>query len=156
VHSLTLGRRNSGERFWRKTEGWREWLGLADVVQMNAAEAALLGGFTPHDRGKLQNFALFLLNLGPQGVVLTMGEDGVMAANWSGKEKEVWHQAADTPERGGEPTGCGDVFLATMGWGYIGKWSFQESVRMANKVAGIMSRFQEMSGLEKIAECKML
>jgi sugar/nucleoside kinase (ribokinase family) len=44
VHSLALGRRASGERFYRPRKDWPAWLDAADVVQCNLAEAATICG----------------------------------------------------------------------------------------------------------------
>jgi len=152
VHSLTLGRRESGERFWKKPEDWREWLRLVDVVQMNEAEAALLGDFSVGDREALQGFALSLLDLGPRSVALTLGSEGVLSASRSENEINVWCQAAERPERAVDPTGCGDVFLAVLGWGEVNGWGFAQSVGIASQVAGLKSRFRGMDGFKKIEE----
>lgn len=150
VHSLTLGRRETGERFWQKPEGWRQWLRLVDVVQMNEAEAALLGDFRVGDREALQAFALSLLDLGPRSVALTLGGEGVLAACRSKGETNVWWQTAELPERAVDPTGCGDAFLAVLGWGEVNNWGFAQSVGIASQVAGIKSRFRGMDGFKEI------
>jgi sugar/nucleoside kinase (ribokinase family) len=152
VHSLTLGRRESGERFWKKPEDWREWLRLVDVVQMNEAEAALLGDFRVGDSRALETFALSLLDLGPRSVALTMGREGVLAASRSEEETKVWRQAAELPERAVDPTGCGDVFLAALGWGEVNGWGFAQTVEIASQVAGLKSRFRGMDGFKEIEE----
>ncbi len=49
VHSLALGMKADGERFYRGREDWEAWLAFADVVQCNLAEAGTICGLTDAD-----------------------------------------------------------------------------------------------------------
>ena len=152
VHSLTLGRRQSGERFWEKPAGWERWLAQADVVQMNEEEAFLLGNLSTRKSGALREFALGVLDLGPRWVVVTRGVKGALGAYRQDRVQHLCEQSAWSPEEACEPTGCGDVFLAGLGAGlYKGK-ELPEAMSIATRVAGLNSRLQGVEALKQLEE----
>lgn len=139
VHSLTLGRDAAGRRFWRRPEDWREWVALADVVQMNASEAALLGGLGPAPEERLVEFARSLVQMGPDWAVITRGPLGVVAVSRD-RDSPAIVAAADEPERAVDTTGCGDIFLAALALGRVFGMPLDEAVRAAVHAAGLGSR----------------
>ena len=116
VHSLTLGRHDDGTRFPRPPADAHRWLVPADVVQMNAEEARILGA-PDAGTGALLDWATSLLDCGPSLVVVTRGAAGAIAASREA-DGSVLHldQAAHPvdPAPGLDPTGCGDVFLGAL------------------------------------------
>ena len=131
IHSLTLGFAADGRRFLRKPEGWERWVASADWVQMNEAEARLLS-----DGGDVEEFATALLELGPRGVLVTLGAAGCFGC---------WRQAGDTHRvavaaarqpRPAFPTGCGDVFGASFAYAQLEGASPEAAMRFANAAAG--------------------
>ena len=158
VHSLTLGRRSGGERYWRKPNNWEAWIAQADVVQMNDAEAALLGdleapgGPAAVSRGLLRGFARKLLALGPHGAVITLGTEGAFGALRRGGGEVLWERAAESPELAVDPTGCGDVFLAGLGAGIFSGRDLPDSVDLATRAAGLSSRLRGVEALGRLAE----
>jgi len=150
VHSLTLGRTRSGARFWKQPENWQTWLAQADIVQMNEAEAVLLGELSEPGDALLQEFALRLLELGPQGVVVTRGEKGALGA-FREAGGRVCQQPAEQPDLADDPTGCGDVFLAAMGMGIFTGRSLPGAMEMACRAASLTSRFQGVGNLCRLA-----
>ncbi len=131
VHSLTLGFAANGRRVLVKPEGWEHWVAAADWVQMNEAEAKLLG-----DGRALPAFAEDLLALGPRGVLITLGNRGCLAC-WqsSGRTTTVHVPVARRPEPS-FPTGCGDVFGAGFAFAMLEGATPEEAVRFANAAAG--------------------
>ena len=155
VHSLTLGRRESGERFWQKPAGWERWLAQADVVQMNEEEAALLGNLSTREPSVLREFALGVLDLGPQWVVVTRGADGALGAYRQDSGRRLCEQPALTPEKAFETTGCGDVFLAALGAGLFNGKGLPEAMHIATRTAGLNSRLQGVEALKQLSELQL-
>lgn len=120
LHSLFLGPPTAGPREPRALPDWQSWLACFDLVQMNEAELALLG-FEPSAIGEM-------LELGPSVVLVTRGSAGaVYAARSSGAVHTVGaaapggaaaHRTGSVPPPdgalAGDPTGCGDVWGATL------------------------------------------
>ena len=155
VHSLTLGRKPSGERFWKRPVNWSTWVAQADVVQMNEAEAELLGGFAPSGEKRLRRFGLRLLGLGPRGVVLTRGEKGALGVYREECGDRTCKEPADQPELACEPTGCGDVFLAALGLGIVCGQSLPRAIQGAVRAAGLKSRFKGVENLSRMADLNL-
>ena len=155
VHSLTLGRAATGERFWKRPENWEAWVAQADVVQMNEAEAVLLGDLAESSRELLRGFALRVLELGPRGVVLMRGAEGALGAFREGPGEQMCEQAAELPQQACDPTGCGDVFLAGLGAGVLSGKNLRESMDLATRAAGLNSRLRGVETLSRLAELKL-
>lgn len=154
VHSLTLGRRGSGERYWCRPPHWRQWLELADVVQMNADEAAVLGALPrPARAAELAVLARQLLALGPGLAAITRGPQSVIAAarRRSGEVEDLvmapTPRAAPADGSAGDPTGCGDVFLAGLGVATALGLGPRESLQLANRAA---ARNCDLTGLDQL------
>ena len=148
VHSLTLGRRPSGERYWHRPENWPSWVAQADVVQMNEEEAALLGNLGSPGVEELSEFGRLLLRLGPRAVAITRGARGALG---------IWREEGDTaytvrvpaqhPDLAVDATGCGDVFLAGLGVATLDGHSFDGAMQLATTAASLCSRH---SGLRQL------
>lgn len=151
VHSLTLGRKPSGERFWQRPTRWQEWLAQADVVQMNEAEAVLLSGMTEVSDGSLRSFARGLLGGRTTAVALTLGDRGVLGACRGTREPQEFYFPAEHPEWAVDPTGCGDVFLAALGVAMLLGFPFPQALQKACRAAGVKSRFQGVAGLDALS-----
>ena len=152
IHSLVLGRADSGERFWRRPDNWQDWISLADVVQMNEDEAAVLGDLDGSEADELSEFALSTLRLGPKGAVVTRGQKGGVAA-WRDAEAgstEVFEFSAPDPHLAVDSTGCGDVFLAAMGLATLGGERFPQAVAIAARAAAANSRLRGIEQLEAL------
>lgn len=112
LHSLLLGVADDGTRVPRALSEWRRWCGCFDAVQVNEAE------FERLDRS-LDTVARAgaVLAAGPRLLVITRGGRGVTCV--TRPEHGVAGRAVSrdvtlpTPRRG-DPTGCGDVWGATM------------------------------------------
>ncbi|NKB70870.1 MAG: hypothetical protein GKR89_27685 [Candidatus Latescibacteria bacterium] len=146
VHSLTLGRHANGRRYWRCPDDWRGWVELADTVQMNQAEATLLS----QGQG-LRPFAGRVLDLGPQVVVLTLGEEGVLGAWRTPAGASYYQQAANSVDQMVDPTGCGDVFLAGLGVGWALGLEVEQTLLLANRAAGYNCQLQGVGQLQALA-----
>ncbi len=116
LHSLFLGREPDGTRVPQPLPGAPAWFGCFDVVQVNEEEMKQLGD------DPLQ-VAAGALAQGCQTLVVTLGAKGaayfdraVHAETGSrvGPTRTALVAAEPPPGREGDPTGCGDVFGATV------------------------------------------
>ncbi|MFP6643050.1 MAG: PfkB family carbohydrate kinase [Candidatus Latescibacterota bacterium] len=138
VHSLTLGRRADGTRFPRPPADIHRWLAPADVVQMNAEEARILGAPGGDGTAGLLDWATSLLDRGPSAVIITRGAAGAIAAARE-PDGSVLHldQAAYPvdPVQELDPTGCGDVFLAALTTARIRGADLHTTLEQASRAA---------------------
>ena len=153
LHSLTLGRRTGGERYWRRPPDWERWVEPANAVQMNEAEAAILMGRQPGvGTARLTRWVRDLVGLGPDLAVVTRGPRSALAAARCGGGAtrdlvEVPGPAALSSGGGGDPTGCGDVFLAGLGVAAAAGCGPRQGLRLASRAA---SANYGLSGLEQL------
>jgi len=132
VHSLALGATEGGERFYRGRDDWSAWLGSADVVQCNQAEAATILELRHEVAAQDEVVAGVARHIGvgaaadsgaagpagaPRVWLLTLGAGGAVVFQRG--------EHADAPLRVGaprvhsiDPTGAGDAF----GAGYVCAW----------------------------------
>lgn len=145
VHSLTLGFGEGGRRFLLKPPHWERWVACADWVQMNETEAELLGAGR-----SLESFAADVLALGPQGIVVTLGERGCHGA-WreAGKVRHVQVPAGRRPQRA-FPTGCGDVFGAAFAYAMLEGAAPESAIYFANAAAGAKACHEPYVALEAL------
>lgn len=97
-----------------KAEKIRPILGKLHTLKPNRIEAELLSGVTISDEAGLHRAADALLETGLRRVFISLGGDGVFAADHSGR--------AHLPVLPGtmvNTTGCGDAFMAAICWAYL-------------------------------------
>jgi len=156
VHSLTLGRRPSGERYWRRPGNWQDWVAQTDVVQMNEEEAGLLGDLARPGVEELYDFGRRLLLLGPRAAAITRGARGALGI-WreeSGTVNTVRVQAQQ-PDLAVDATGCGDVFLAGLGIATLAGSSFDAAMQLATTAASLCSRHSGLRQLHCLTEARV-
>lgn len=110
----------------------KDVLGKLHTLKPNRLEAELLSGVAIHDERSLFRAADTLLETGLKRVFISLGADGVLAAD------------ADTrlrlPTARGEhvnTTGCGDAFLAALVWSQLRGLDLKDSARAGVAAAGI-------------------
>lgn len=145
VHSLTLGFEADGRRVPAKPVDWKDWVACADWVQMNEAEAMLLG-----DDTALETFARQALELGPRGVLVTLGARGCLGL-WreNGSTRALRLEAARHPVTA-YPTGCGDVFGASFAFALMRGAAPEAALRFANAAAGTKACYEPYSELRRL------
>lgn len=159
IHSLALGRHQDGSRYYRPVEEALGWLTAFDVAQVNEDEMTQLG---PEPLG----LAARALTNGTGAVVVTLGERGAVYVaagdftdlSWAGGTRPargpgaaLVRTALIAPEGGavtGDPTGCGDVFGATMVASLLGGSPIEPSIRAANAMARKNVSYRGASGLQ--------
>jgi sugar/nucleoside kinase (ribokinase family) len=160
LHSLALGRRDDGERYYRPIEEALAWLACFDVAQLNEDEMAQLGN---------DPFALAAsaLTRGVRAVCVTLGSRGALYVTsgdsrplgWAARgEPRPEHRsgalvrtARVAPEGdpvAGDPTGCGDVFGATLAARLLAGDELEPGVREANRMARRNVSYRGATGLQ--------
>jgi sugar/nucleoside kinase (ribokinase family) len=146
VHSLTLGIDQSGKRFFRAPKNWREWVGQADIVQMNLPELNELAKRNLTSDQEIREFGGYILSLGPRAVLITLREHGaVMFFDNNVRRFEGWKV-----RRFKDATGCGDVFSAGFLVSYLVTKDLTKSVDFANRVAAAKCRVSGTEGMKNL------
>ena len=123
-----------------KAEKLRPVLGRLHTLKPNRLEAELLSGISITDTASLRCAARALLDTGLHRVFISLGGDGVYAADHSGEctlpAPKV--QMVST-------TGCGDSFMAALAWAYLRGSDLKRSAR-----AGLAAASLTMESAETI------
>ena len=90
-------------------------LGKLHTLKPNRIEAELLSGVTITDEDSLRKAADALLETGLHRVFISLGGDGVFAADRSGQQVHL----PVLPAQMVNTTGCGDAFMAAIAWAYL-------------------------------------
>lgn len=154
VHSLVLGRRADGTRYPRPPADWTSWIAQADVVQMNADEASVLGAAS-QEAEVLIDWCESLLCLGPSVAIVTRGAHGALAAyRADGAVGRVVRPAVAIAKNAPrfDPTGCGDVFLAGTAAGLITGMSVVDALDLASRAAAAKCSVVGIDGLYRLAD----
>ena len=116
-------------------------LGKLHTLKPNRIEAELLSGVSITDDASLRKAAETLLDTGLHRVFISLGSDGVFAADRSG------HQVQLPPLPGTmvNTTGCGDAFMAAITWAYLQGTDLTDAVR-----AGLAASVIAMESAETI------
>ena len=123
-----------------KAEKFKPVLGRLNTLKPNRLEAELLSGIRITDEESLERAADALLATGLHRVFISLGADGVLAANAG--------QKIHLPVLEGEvvnTTGCGDAFMAALVWAYL-----QGTDLAGSALAGLAASAIAMAGEETI------
>ena len=161
LHSLFLGIGAQGDRYPQELPGWGAWLRCFDAVQMNEDEFELLGrawGDPWHLAAGVVSPVLKLITvtLGARGAAYVAGPDFVddplswpatrdrMASPGAATSRRVLSSSA--PEQG-DPTGCGDVWGATLFARLLSGDPLESAMAEANRMALRNYRHKGADGL---------
>lgn len=152
LHSLFLGSTESGERVPRLLADPLAWVACFDAVQVNADEFALLAqsfGISIHDdaddevarRAMAHGPGLLCRTDGPRGATCWSRHEDVPIATDSGRAEGdrtvVRHQIPAERISDGDPTGCGDVWGATMACGLLAGDAPERAAALATGFAAV-------------------
>ena len=115
-----------------KAERLKNVLGKLYALKPNRMEAEILSGISIRDEDSLKACAAKLLETGLKNVFISLGEEGVLAADHS-RMLRIPSRAAVVRNA----TGAGDAFMAAMVAGYVRGMYFQESAELAVRAAAI-------------------
>lgn len=116
----------------KKAEKLRPVLGKLHTLKPNRIEAELLSGIHICDDASLRLAAETLLETGLQRVFISLGSEGVLAAE-SGKMLRLHCYPAEVKNA----TGAGDAFMAALVRAYSERLSLEDTARYASAAASI-------------------
>lgn len=123
-----------------KAEKLRPVLGKLHTLKPNRLEAELLSGVPITDEASLNRAADVLLDTGLRRVFISLGGDGVLAADHNSR----CHLPC-LPGKMVNTTGCGDAFMAAIVWAYLEGTDLEGTAR-----AGVAASTIAMEGAETI------
>ena len=156
LHSLALGMHADGIRHHRPLEQPLAWLACFDVAQVNEDELRMMGG-------EPLALAARAVELGVRAVCVTLGPRGASYVAAPGFDRLVgpapgaWTappvvRTATVDGEGevasGDPTGCGDVFGATLFARLLAGADLETAIRDANRMARRNVSYRGASGLQ--------
>ena len=110
----------------------RPILGKLHTLKPNRIEAQLLSGVTICDERSLNQAADRLLETGLQRVVISLGSDGVFAA-----DQDSRCHLPILPSEMINTTGCGDAFMAAITWAYLSGLNLELTAKAGLAAAAI-------------------
>lgn len=113
-------------------------LGKLNTLKPNRIEAELLSGVEIHDGQSMRRAAEKLLETGLHRVFLSLGAEGVFAANHS---ECIRFPCADAEVC--NTTGAGDAFMAALVWAYLEGMDLRETILAATAAAAIATESEE-------------
>ncbi len=159
LHSLALGRRPDGTRYYRPVEEALDWLTCFDVAQVNEDEMGQLGDepMALAARALTLGTGAVCVTLGPRGAVYVARDDFASLA-WAGGARPPRRAgtglvrtalvAADGGPVSGDPTGCGDVFGATLQAALLAGSPLEPAIAAANRSAARNVGYRGATGLQ--------
>lgn len=158
LHSLLRGMGQDGLRTLRPLPDQASWFGCFDLVQLNEGEMRQLGGdpLTVASEAIAQGVSALVVTLGAKGTVFIArpGFDGVANGladgRGGGRPGSLTIRtaliAAETVEAL-DPTGCGDVFGATVFSHLLAGADLETAVKLGNQAAARNAAYRGASGL---------
>ena len=120
-----------------KAEKLRPILNKIHTLKPNRLEAELLSGVKIETEEDVAKAAERLLEMGVHRLFISLGGDGVYAAM---ENQRLW--LPNLPGRMVNTTGCGDAFMAAIGWAYLEGMNLEETAR-AGLAAGAIAMESE-------------
>jgi sugar/nucleoside kinase (ribokinase family) len=155
LHSLFLGMQHDGARVLRPLPDAPSWFRCFDVVQLNEDEMRQL---SPDPLGLsamalAEGVRLLVVTLGPKGAayVAAEGFDGLGArAGERADGSAVRTALVPAPHADAlDPTGCGDVFGASLASRLVAGDPVEAAVQHANRMAARNAAFRGATGLAR-------
>ena len=130
-----------------KAEKLRPILGKIHTLKPNRLEAELLSGVSIHHEADVALAADKLLSMGLRRVFISLGADGVYAAD---SQRHLWME--NIPGKMVNTTGCGDAFMAAIVWAFLEGLSLEESARAGLAAGSIAMEANQTINPEMSAE----
>jgi hypothetical protein len=140
VHSLFLGMRQDGVRVLRPLPDAPSWWGCFDAVQMNEDEMNQLGADPLIVSAEV-------LGAGASLLVVTLGARGAVYVTGDGPLRSALIPAPVVDAL--DPTGCGDVFGATLCARLLAGDAVEPAIREANRLAARNAGYRGAGGLAR-------
>jgi sugar/nucleoside kinase (ribokinase family) len=150
IHSFTLGIRKDGRRFLRAPKNWREYIRQADLVQANLPELNVLSYKRLGSLKEIRDFGKYILSLGPNLLLVTLGESGALMLHRKGKAIKLNRCEGIKVSDFKDATGCGDVFSAGFLMSYLETRDLNKSLNFANQVAVEKCKISGIKGVSEL------
>ena len=152
LHSLFLGMQHDGIRFLEPLPDAASWFRCFDVVQLNEDEMRQLSPdpLTLSARALAEGVQLLVVTLGPRGAayVAAPGFDGFPVRRGCAAQGTVRTALlAPPPVDAIDPTGCGDVFGASLASRLLAGDGLAEALAHANRMGARNAAFRGARGL---------
>jgi sugar/nucleoside kinase (ribokinase family) len=160
LHSIFLAIQPDGLRTYRALPDAHEWLRCFDIVQVNEDEMAMMAPDPMTLAATAINYGVssLLVTLGPRGVVYVNAPGFVRLADLERRRDAAFlagpvqtalvaAEAARVKGDAADPTGCGDVFGATLFSRLLVGDTFSASLTIAQRAAARNLEFKGASGL---------
>ena len=121
-----------------KADKLRPVLGRIHTLKPNRLEAELLSGVRIVDEASLFRAARILLDTGLNRVAVTLGADGILAA-----DAHMIGIVPCCPAEVRNTTGAGDAFMAALAWSWLQGEDFPASCRAAAAAAALTVECEE-------------
>jgi hypothetical protein len=153
LHSLTLTVGDDGLRIPQPLTATDDWLACFDAIQVNEEELALIGG-SPMEvaaRATANGVGLLVVTLADQGAVYFAQGDFQFAHGASREQGDPMLRTAKIPaptvDDVRDPTGCGDVFGATVVSHLLRGASVDAAIREGNRLAARNAQYHGATDL---------
>ncbi len=121
-----------------KAEKLRPILSSVHTLKPNRLEAEKLSGVPVTDESSARKAAEKLLETGMRRVFISLGKEGVLAADHQGCLLQP-----SLPAKVCNTTGAGDAFMAALVWAYLEGMDLAESTKVASAAAAIAAEGKE-------------
>lgn len=154
LHSLTLAVGEDGLRIPQPLTSTDDWLACFDVIQANEDEIALLGGdpMAMAARALKNGVGLLIVTLADQGAVYFTPGDFAFVHQERREVGDPTLRTARIPaphaDEVRDPTGCGDVFGATVVSHLIRGASVESAINAANQLASRNAQYHGATNLQ--------
>jgi sugar/nucleoside kinase (ribokinase family) len=150
-HSHALGISEEGKRYYVRPKDWKEWVKIADVLQLNEMEARTLAGYpTAQPMEILIDFGKEILKIHPFICHITLCEKGSYGFFKNNEGILIKRFKAQQLDSVVDMIGCGDAFAAGFLVNYLSDGNVIEATKFANKVAGLNCTFVGSTGIKNI------
>jgi sugar/nucleoside kinase (ribokinase family) len=141
LHMIAYRVHADGTREPATSARWKEWVRAGDIVQCNEREFdALTGSSIP----LTERIASVFDDTDLRMFVLTRGELG---ADIHLSDRTRIHVPAVPPQRLVDPTGCGDAFGSTLGWGIAAGEPVEHAAQRAAVAASFVASIPGSEGM---------
>ncbi len=150
LHSLFLGKEPDGTRVPRALPDAPDWFGCFDVVQLNEQEMRQLGDdpLAVAAGALAQGCSALVVTLGSKGAAYFDRPADPETATPVGPVRSALIPADSRPIlAGGDPTGCGDVFGATVVASLLAGATLEDALRAGTRMAARNMTHRGASGL---------
>ncbi len=148
VHSLALGRKSDGTRFYNKIDRVDSWIEGCNIVQYNEWEFEIIRTSLGLDK---KNFYESCID---EGKIFNLTRSFRGSYTFTREEGQIRRIAKAVPAHYEviDPTGCGDAFIAGFAVPYLKNGNIVLAAEQANHLAALVGTFKGLAEASDIKE----